>query len=169
MRLPSFLDRLLGHPFQTFIFAGKYLAFTHLFLEYGYSANPAEGPSMLPTFEVLGEYILISKRHALGRGVEVGDLVVYNIPTKKGNGIKRILGLPGDYVMLQSPETSNKAMIQVPQGHCWIVGDNLPASRDSRLFGPVPLALIKGKVIGRIKPFHFQWIENPLKKVEEAS
>lgn len=58
---------------------------------------------------------------------------------------------------------------QVPQGHCWIVGDNLAASRDSRQFGPVPLALIRGKVIGRIKPFRFQWIVNPLQQVEEHS
>jgi hypothetical protein len=30
------------------------------------------------------------------------------------------------------------------------------------MFGPIPLALIKGKVIGRIKPFSFQRLENPL-------
>ncbi|KAK4453633.1 hypothetical protein QBC34DRAFT_394577 [Podospora aff. communis PSN243] len=164
--MPFTLGGLLGHPFRTAIFAGKFLAFTHLFLEYGYSTAPAVGPSMLPTFEVLGEWLLVSRRHSFGRGVEVGDLVAYSIPINEGVGVKRILGLPGDYVLLDTPGKSNNDMIQVPQGHCWIVGDNLPASRDSRIFGPVPLALIRGKVIGRIKPFRFQWIENPLKKVE---
>lgn len=37
-------------------------------------------------------------------------------------------------------------MIQVPRGHVYVVGDNLHHSRDSRMFGPLPLALIKGKV-----------------------
>lgn len=52
---------------------------------------------------------------------------------------------------------------KVPQGHCWLVGDNLPASRDSRTFGPVPLALIRGKVIASLWPlWEFRWIRNPL-------
>jgi len=42
----------------------------------------------------------------------------------------------------------------VPQGHCYVVGDNLKYSRDSRMFGPLPLALIKGRVIAR---FSFSW------------
>ena len=57
---------------------------------------------------------------------------------------------------------------QVPPGHCWIIGDNLPASRDSRHFGPVPLALVRGKVLAKISsPFKYEWIENPFKKIEE--
>ena len=52
---------------------------------------------------------------------------------------------------------------QVPEGHCWLVGDNLTASRDSRYFGPVPLGLVKGKVISRVLPWaDRKWIENPL-------
>ena len=39
---------------------------------------------------------------------------------------------------------------QVPPGHCWVLGDNIPQSRDSRLFGPLPMALIRGKVVGRV-------------------
>ncbi len=51
---------------------------------------------------------------------------------------------------------------KVPEGHCWLVGDNLPASRDSRTFGPVPLALIKGKVIAKMLPWaDAGWIKNP--------
>ncbi len=52
---------------------------------------------------------------------------------------------------------------KVPAGHCWVVGDNLPDSRDSRYFGPLPLALIKGKVIAKTWPLgEFRWIENTL-------
>lgn len=56
---------------------------------------------------------------------------------------------------------------QVPQGHVWVVGDNMPYSRDSRLFGPVPKALIKGKVIAKVFPFkERRWIVNDLQPVE---
>ena len=68
---------------------------------------------MLPTFEVLGEWLLVSRRHSYGRGVEVGDLVAYNIPINETVGVKRILGLPGDYVLLDTPGSGSNAMIQV--------------------------------------------------------
>ncbi len=60
--------------------------------------------------------------------------------------------------------------MQVPKGHCWIVGDNLVASRDSRDFGPVPLGLIRGKVIATVRPFsEIKWITNTLRKAEGPS
>ena len=55
---------------------------------------------------------------------------------------------------------------QIPEGHCWLAGDNSPESRDSRDYGPLPLALIKGKVIARILPLsEIKWIENSLLSV----
>lgn len=52
-------------------------------------------------------------------------------------------------------------------GHCWIVGDNLLASRDSRYFGPLPMALIQGKVVGKIFPWkERKWIESGLEPVQ---
>lgn len=56
--------------------------------------------------------------------------------------------------------------MQVPKGHCWLLGDNLYASRDSRLYGPVPMALIDGKVIYQTGSWPWQWdrikkIKNP--------
>lgn len=50
-------------------------------------------------------------------------------------------------------KTRTNLATQVPQGHCWIVGDNIKHSRDSRLFGPIPLALIRGKVVLRWTPW----------------
>jgi signal peptidase I len=35
--------------------------------------------------------------------------------------------------------------ITVPEHHCFVLGDNRNNSRDSRHFGPVPLATIKGR------------------------
>ncbi|KAL2266504.1 hypothetical protein VTJ83DRAFT_5856 [Remersonia thermophila] len=156
----------LGHPLRVILTTIKFVAFAHLIWEYGISMAPASGPSMLPTFEVLGEWLLVSKLHRFGRGVTVGDVVAYNIPINDEVGVKRVLGLPGDYVLMETPDGMGGGnMIQVPQGHCWIVGDNLVASRDSRYFGPVPLALIRGKVIATVRPLsEFKWITNPLKK-----
>lgn len=55
----------------------------------------------------------------------------------------------------------------MPEGHCWLIGDNLPESRDSRTFGPLPLALVKGKVLAKLGgEGGFSWIENTLVPAE---
>ena len=38
----------------------------------------------------------------------------------------------------------------MPEGHIWITGDNLLHSVDSRHYGPVPLALVRGRALGTI-------------------
>lgn len=35
---------------------------------------------------------------------------------------------------------------QVPKGHVWIEGDNKYNTKDSRKFGPIPYALLQGRV-----------------------
>jgi inner membrane protease subunit 1 len=40
--------------------------------------------------------------------------------------------------------------VRVPKGHVWLQGDNMSNSTDSRMYGPVPLAIVKGKVIARV-------------------
>lgn len=40
--------------------------------------------------------------------------------------------------------------ITIPQGHVFLCGDNLANSTDSRHYGPVPLGLVRGKVIARV-------------------
>ena len=44
------------------------------------------------------------------------------------------------------------AVEQVPAGHVWIEGDNPTHSLDSRQYGPVPLALIRGRVLVQVWP-----------------
>ncbi|KAK1688004.1 peptidase S24/S26A/S26B/S26C [Colletotrichum godetiae] len=141
---------MAGRPLRLAMNVGKTLALSHVMMEYGFFMGPASGPSMLPTFQVAGESILVDHRYRYGRNVLVGDLVHFKIPIfPESDGIKRVIGMPGDYVMLGSPDAEKQKMIQVPQGHCWVVGDNLEASRDSRLYGPVPLALIRGKAVNK--------------------
>lgn len=69
---------------------------------------------MLPTFLTMNEWFVTDRSHRRGRGVRVGDCVVYSIPVEPGEeGIKRVLGLPGDYVLLNSPGVGADTMIQV--------------------------------------------------------
>lgn len=55
---------------------------------------------------------------------------------------------------------------QVPKGHCWVLGDNLLSSRDSRLYGPLPMALIDGKVMYQTGswPWQLKRIKNPFEE-----
>ncbi|KAL4920487.1 peptidase S24/S26A/S26B/S26C [Aspergillus aurantiobrunneus] len=132
----------------------------------------SEGPSMYPTFSPRGDYLLVSKMHKYGRGIEVGDVVRFYHPSFLGvNGAKRVLGLPGDFVCrdeaLGVTAGESGEMIRVPEGHVYLGGDNLPWSRDSRNYGPLPMGLINGKIVARIwPPSKVQWVENTLKPVE---
>ena len=40
--------------------------------------------------------------------------------------------------------------VQVPKGHVWLEGDNILSSNDSRYYGPVPEASLKGRVLARV-------------------
>lgn len=70
---------------------------------------------MLPTFTVQGEFFVFDMRKRRGRGIAVGDLVIYKIPMLADqSGIKRVVGMPGDYVSLGTPgERGDDQMIQV--------------------------------------------------------
>ncbi|KAF3770964.1 LexA/Signal peptidase [Cryphonectria parasitica EP155] len=156
-----------GRPLRVFLATGQFLAAAHFFVTYFYSWGSACGPSMLPGWEVWGQGAITSHLHRRGKDVRVGDLVKFKIPITQGDAIKRVAGLPGDYVLVHSPESGRDEMIQIPKGHCWVLGDNLPASRDSRLYGPLPMALIDGKVIYQTGSWPWQWsqikkIRNPL-------
>ena len=56
--------------------------------------------------------------------------------------LKRVIGLPGDIV---KTIRYRKKFVKVPEGHCWIEGDNYNASYDSNAFGCVPIGLIIGQ------------------------
>jgi len=47
--------------------------------------------------------------------------------------IKRLTGLPGDLIVAKGEEK----IIYVPNGYCWIEGDNARRSMDSNTFGVV--------------------------------
>lgn len=70
-----------------------------LVLEHLFTVQRSEGPSMYPTFSVRGDWLLISRLHDYGHGIQVGDVVRFRHPVFPGvNGAKRVIGMPGDYV-----------------------------------------------------------------------
>ena len=129
-----------------------------------------------------------------GLGLRLGDMVVAISPSDPSRTIcKRILGMPGDTVLVDPREgvlsdaaellaahfeagagaalpllrMQSSRTVTVPPGHVWLTGDNLANSTDSRNYGPVPMALIKGRVIARCYP-RPQWFAPALKKVRPA-
>ncbi|KAK5083626.1 Mitochondrial inner membrane peptidase complex subunit [Lithohypha guttulata] len=169
-----------------------------LFREYLFTIDGATGPSMYATIPDAANFLCVNRMYGKGHGIKVGDVVQIASPIfpKQYNG-KRVIALPGDYVLRsksysvapggapvpgitdwkqrieeekvaagqavassagpvelmkslaedshEEEEWDEPEMIQIPEGHVWVEGDNLAWSRDSRFFGPLPMALIKGR------------------------
>lgn len=145
---------------------------------------------MLPTIPSSDALVHISLSHRRGRGIRVGDVIAAKHPFVEHEGfVKRVVGMPGDYVTVSQSTVGEeegagagafevqdifggpggrgrKKMLLVPEGHVFVEGDNRPASRDSRLYGPIPMALIWGKVTWMVYLegmwFKFEKIKNGL-------
>lgn len=134
-------------------------------------------------------------------GISVGDVIVIESMEKAGTACKRVIGLPGDTIIVNSEFSSvnrgffedkdsrsildmflklednnrprRQKLVVVPDGHLWIEGDNTLQSNDSRYYGPIPMSLIVGKVVGRVWPLQkMQWVSRgprPLPKSERES
>ncbi|KAE8791018.1 Mitochondrial inner membrane protease subunit 2 [Hordeum vulgare] len=115
-----------------------------------FSFATVHGGSMRPTFEGSTdgrEYALV-KRSPLYDYCR-GEVVVFVSPVDhRSPAIKRLIGLPGDWISVRDKEEIRK----IPEGHCWVEGDNGSASWDSRFYGPVPLGLVQGRVTHVVWP-----------------
>ncbi|KAF7005593.1 hypothetical protein CFC21_020707, partial [Triticum aestivum] len=87
-----------------------------------------------------------------------GEVVVFVSPADhRSRTIKRLIGLPGDWISVPDKEEIR----QIPEGHCWVEGDNGTASWDSRSYGPVPLGLVQGRVT------HVVWPPSKMGRVDK--
>ncbi|RMZ70671.1 mitochondrial inner membrane protease subunit 1 [Pyrenophora seminiperda CCB06] len=132
----------------------------------------------MPTIPESGAMVIYSSLHRRGRFVKVGDVVTFAHPMfPNSRGCKRVIGMPGDFVSVVTRARGQddlfeedvggkwasvrEEVVRVPEGHCWVEGDNLEWSRDSRLFGPLPLGLVRSKVLAMVVPFRGQamWMD----------
>jgi nickel-type superoxide dismutase maturation protease len=97
-----------------------------------YERFRVEGASMQPTY-FHGERVIVDRRAYRRRPPAPGDVVVLRDPEEPARHlVKRVAGPP------PGAEPRRDAV--------YVLGDNPDESRDSRDFGPVPLALIIGRV-----------------------
>lgn len=115
------------------------------------------GPSMMPTLNEMGDIVLVDKLSPRWRPIQRNEVVIADSSYKRDFAIcKRVIGLPGDIIhppraaqrLYHTPSRS----IVVPPGHVWLEGDNPQNSIDSRHYGPVPAALIRGRVCAKLWP-----------------
>ncbi|GAU18935.1 hypothetical protein TSUD_229250 [Trifolium subterraneum] len=103
---------------------------------------PVRGGSMSPTFNpktdsFTDDYVLVEK------------FCLQNSPSNyKETHIKRIIALPGEWFVTRHDQDVHK----VPDGHCWVEGDNAASSTDSKSYGPIPLGLVRGRVTHVVWP-----------------
>jgi signal peptidase I len=135
-----------------------------LVIRFAIQSYRVEGVSMQPGLHD-NEYVLVNKIAYLFHAPERGDVIVFHFPLDTSKDfIKRVIGLPGDTitvdstsvrvdgVLLNEPYISERAN---PQGQRWtvplnsyfVMGDNRPASDDSRDWGYVPRDDIVGKAV----------------------
>ncbi|MEM6979702.1 MAG: signal peptidase I [Planctomycetota bacterium] len=116
--------------------------------------------SMRPTM-AKGDRILVNKAAYRNQSVQRGDIVVFANPEKpRMTYIKRVVALAGDEVEIRDgwlwineqsshiavdPSTPEFGPLTVPKFNCFVLGDNVNDSKDSRHFGPVPLATVGGQ------------------------
>ena len=52
--------------------------------------------------------------------------------------------------------------MQIPRGHVWLQGDNLDNSTDCRDYGPIPYALVSGRVVMKVSLVLFNLPHSPV-------
>ncbi|RKP12878.1 peptidase S24/S26A/S26B/S26C, partial [Piptocephalis cylindrospora] len=125
---------------------------SHLINTHVCEMGHAYGPSMLPTLDHIGSAMIVNKLAPRFFPIEQGDIIVCNSPLPPHHRVcKRVVGMPGDVVCIDpTKEEGEREWVQVPQGHVWIAGDNMSNSIDSRIYGPVPFGLIRGRALATV-------------------
>lgn len=135
-----------------------------------------QGRSMYPGLND-GDSLLVSKISYRLSIPKRGDIVVFKAPADPGEEyIKRIIGATGDKLEIQNnkiyingalesgtfiPQNistrpgrflAEDRILSIPEGYYFVMGDNRPASSDSRDWGLVPRKNIIGKAVFRFWP-----------------
>ncbi|TDG41787.1 hypothetical protein AWZ03_011802 [Drosophila navojoa] len=141
-----------------------YACITHCTFEYVGDFVLCKGPSMEPT--LFSDNVLLTERLSkYWRKYQSGDIIIAVSPVNASQYIcKRIVAVSGEKITTLKPtpieaETAPRQPTEVkmvtdyvPHGCVWIEGDNKSNSSDSRYYGPIPLGLIRSRVVCRIWP-----------------
>lgn len=144
--------------------------------------HKVSGLSMFPNFQN-AEYLLTEKVTYYLRSPERGDVVVFTPPVSNTDEfIKRIIGLPGEQVMVKGGHVyiNDKLLIEpylassvqtnggtflseeqeftVPAGMYFVMGDNRPNSSDSRYWGPITKASMSGRAWVTYWPLNYSGV-----------
>jgi len=131
-----------------------------------YQPVKVEGTSMNPLLSDQ-ERIFINKFIYRFEPIERGDVVVFWYPLDRSKSfIKRVIGLPGDTIEIQSGRlfVNGKELQEpyvpasyldgssllprvLPPNNYFVMGDHRDSSNDSRMFGSVPRQYIYGKAV----------------------
>ena len=134
------------------------------------------GTSMDPVIKN-GQYLIVDEVTYHFHGPERGDVIVFKAPPEPTKYyIKRVIGLPGDTVKINDgkvtitdkdhpegftldepyithPSTDTGTYV-VPLNEYFVMGDNRAGSYDSRSWGFLPDANIRGRALVRLLPIN---------------
>ncbi len=178
--------RFLGNSIQFIVIFGGILVVIYAFV---LKVNEVSGSSMFPNFKDK-EQILTWVPAATFNSLKRGDVVVFHPPEQTDYlYIKRIIGMPGDRVMIQNgyvyvngEQLDESAYLrpivrtygstfmkegreyEVEPGTYFVMGDNREFSSDSRAWGLLDRRKIIGSSFFRVWPIdRMGVISNPLK------
>jgi signal peptidase I len=123
-----------------------------------------DGQSMEPNLHT-GQFLIVSRLAYRFGTPQRGDIIVFDFPGDPSDDyVKRIIGLPGDEVVLQDGKVfingnpieepyipadqmtmPSQGRWIVPEGSYFVLGDNRSHSSDSRSWGMLPTDKIIGK------------------------
>jgi signal peptidase I len=166
------------------------LFFSLFIISFVFRSYAVDGNSMQPTLQNSDKLIIWKVPRTLARISgnayipNRGDVIVFDQDvtacgsTGSKQLIKRVVGLPGDRVVIANnaitiyntanptgfqpdktlpygghiQSTSGNVDLKLPAGQIFVAGDNRPDSCDSRFFGPVKADYIIGKLAVRVLP-----------------
>jgi signal peptidase I len=163
-----------------------YLALILLFRVYVIEPHSVSGTSMDETFHTT-DYVLVDKLSYDFSEPKRGDVIVFNPPVEnrtEDRFIKRIIGIPGDSVVVSDTDTYVNGVKQIEKfvthqsprtasttlgpDEYFVMGDNRAVSYDSRSWGVLKREHIQGRVVMRLYPFnHIGFFPGSLEKVNK--
>lgn len=140
-----------------------------------------DGASMLPTYHN-AEFLMVDKLSYELKKPERGDIMIFKLYENNNNPyegkhlIKRVIGLPGERVVIKNGVTmiynasnpdgfilnepyviykdpQKNAEVTLDDHHYFVMGDNRAQSYDSRDWGPLDAKDVKGQVLLRLYPY----------------